>query len=49
MLDKEFLAMSTKLDLPSNQPANGEEAEEIVARLYKVPPAVAERAKDIIK
>jgi tripartite-type tricarboxylate transporter receptor subunit TctC len=49
MQDKEFLAMSEKQDLPVNQPAGGEEAEQIVARLYQVPPAVAERAKDIIK
>jgi tripartite-type tricarboxylate transporter receptor subunit TctC len=49
MQDKEFLAMSEKQDLPANQPAGGEEAEQIVAKLYQVPPAVAERAKDIIK
>jgi tripartite-type tricarboxylate transporter receptor subunit TctC len=49
MQDKEFLAASEKQDLPAHQPAGGEEAEQIVAKLYQAPPAVAERAKDIIK
>lgn len=48
MLDKAFLAEAAARKLPIN-PANGAEAEKIVAEIYKTPPEVVSRANEIIK
>jgi tripartite-type tricarboxylate transporter receptor subunit TctC len=48
MKDKEFLAEAEKGQLEIT-PVSGEELQEIVARSYKVDPAVAKRVADMIK
>jgi tripartite-type tricarboxylate transporter receptor subunit TctC len=47
MKDKEFLAEMQKANLEVN-PIPGEEVQKLIARLFKTPPAVLERAKQII-
>ena len=47
MRDPVFLAEMQKLDLEVN-PSSGKEVETLIARLFKTPPAVLERAKDIV-
>jgi hypothetical protein len=47
MKDKEFLAEMQKASLEVN-PIPGEEVQRLIERLFKTPPAVLERAKQII-
>jgi len=47
MKDKEFLAEMEKANLEVN-PIPGEEVQQLIERLFKTPPAVLERAKQII-
>ncbi len=48
MKDKAFLAQAEAQKAPIN-PATGSQAEKIVAEIYQTPPAIAERANEIIK
>jgi tripartite-type tricarboxylate transporter receptor subunit TctC len=49
VLDPQFLAEAQKLDLPVVGPIAGAEAEGIIAKIYKSPPALVERAKAVAK